>query len=397
MPESRSASLRVAHARRCPQSTKTSLSSLHGCQCQPSYYCQYRGADGRPVKTPRVKNRKVAEAKLRSIQVSIDEGRVGVGRRKTPTFNEWADGHAGRLEAHGRRASTRRAYVATLNYGRAAFGPMLLSDIGGDELRRFVAKCREGKCSDASISKHLRQLAAVLELAVPDKLDVNPVPRFRKQLGKGLHVPSGTPPYSNDELRRLWQAMRKAKVPNVYITAAQFMSLSGLRLGEMIGLDVLDASVSDRILKVRRSWDPLVGEVLPKNGKVRVLNLIPPAVTLLEGWIAATGVRTEGPLFPSPRTGGRLDARRVHRVLADALDAAEIAKQDEDGRPRKPAHSLRSSYARVLREGGVDPTWIAAQLGHASVSLLDRNVYGRWSSEAMQSTADNVDPRAFQV
>ena len=98
----RKASLRAAHARSCPNVSRTALSSVgrrSGCTCSPSYYVFSRDRDGRPVKGARVKDRKTAERALAAAQREIDEGRVGIAKPKNVTFSEWAEIFEGILDA----------------------------------------------------------------------------------------------------------------------------------------------------------------------------------------------------------------------------------------------------------------------------------------------------------
>ena len=137
------------------------------------------------------------------------------------------------------------------------------------------------------------------------------------------------------------------------------------------------------------------GRQLPKDGEQRLVYLTPAAVALLEQWTATCGVRPDNePLFTSPRSGGRLDQRYLHRLVDDALTGAGIPKAGEDGRPRKPLHSLRASFTRIMREAGVDPSFVQAALGHSTLDLTE-NVYGRWGAAALRATADQVDPTSF--
>ena len=66
----RKASLRVAHQGSCPHANATTLASLKGCRCSPSFYTFHRGRDGKPVKGERVKDRKTAERSLNRLPKS---------------------------------------------------------------------------------------------------------------------------------------------------------------------------------------------------------------------------------------------------------------------------------------------------------------------------------------
>ena len=132
VPKPRSASLQAAHQRDCTNATKTSLDSLQGCTCKPSYYTSYRQV-GRVVKGPRVRNPQVAERGLRKPLVELDEDRAEVGpsRRNARTFDEWADEYLRILEEDKRdKGSTIRAYESTLGHVRPILGRLDLDEIG---------------------------------------------------------------------------------------------------------------------------------------------------------------------------------------------------------------------------------------------------------------------------
>jgi integrase len=393
MSATRSASLRVAHSRSCPNYTRTSLDSLKGCRCKPSYFTAYRDASGRTAKGPRVKDRQVAERALRKLQVAIDEDRVGVARPEKVSFGEWADRYLAIIEEGTQRGATVRAYRSTIVHARAVFGGVPLTLIGNAELRRFVARVREHG-GDATVAKHLRQIGAVLSQAVEDGvLDQNPVPVFRRRLK--LNVPKGTPPYSDAEVAQL--VARLEATQSVYAAIVKAAITTGARVGELIALDWGDIDLTARRLKVRRTWDPVDGPQLPKDGAERIVFLTSAAVALLERWTAEQGVRADDePVFPAPRSGGRIDQRYLHRIVDDALTQAGISKAGEDGRPRKPLHSLRATYTRILREAGVDPSFVQASLGHSTLDLTE-GVYGRWGAAAMRATADRVDAERFPI
>ena len=122
MSKPRTASLRVAHQRGCPNASRTSLDSLEGCRCKPSpsYYTLCRDRLGKPVKGARVRNRQIADRALRKLLVDLDEGRVGIVQARDPhTFSDWADEYLVNLERDkGDKGSTIRAYRSTLGFAR---------------------------------------------------------------------------------------------------------------------------------------------------------------------------------------------------------------------------------------------------------------------------------------
>src|SRR5262249_33665357 len=211
----RTASLRVAHQKHCPNATKTALASVgrgSGCKCEPSYYAFRRRRDGTVEKSERVKNRKVAERLRNRWQVDLDEGRTDTRRPNDLTFNEWADKYAAILEQEVRagrmKPKTPKAYGETLALGRLEFGDVLLREIATPELRGFLGRIEKQR--PASQLRHLRQLSACLTKAVDEGkgyLGANPVPAFIK--AQRLKAPKrGKAPFEDGELERLWAAFK---------------------------------------------------------------------------------------------------------------------------------------------------------------------------------------------
>ncbi len=396
MARPRQASLKVAHAADCPQANRNALDSLRGCTCKPSYFTFHRDRNGRVVKGPRVKDRQVAERSLRKVQVEIDEGRTGQTRPADVTFDAWAATYLGILEQNGRRASTLDAYGPTIRYCSPIFGTTPLSAIGNPELRAIVAKIRENGGTDGTVGKHLRHLSALLTAAVDDGLiPANPVPKFKKTLR--LRVGAGVEPYTDVELAKLWVALAAAKAPDVYVTAAKLALTTGARAGELAALSLDDVDLLHGRLEIRHHYDRVSRTLtLPKDSEPRTIHLIASARAILESWIAGHGDR-EGaaPLLPGP-SGGRLDVRAMAEIIRAAMRRAGIPELGEGGRPRKPIHSLRASFTRLMLEQGRHPQWVQSELGHASPDLT-LNVYGAWTEAARTAEADLVDPEGFPV
>jgi integrase len=401
MSASRTASLRVAHQRACANASKTSLGSLDGCTCKPSYYTLHRDGVGNVVKGSRVRNRQVADRALRKLLVELDEDRVGVGRgrKRASTFDAWAAEYLEIIGKHGRKASTVAAYGPTVRYARPIFGALDLREVGNPELRRFVEAIKKNKGGDATVSKHLRHLGAIFSAAVDDELaEVNPVPKFKKSLR--LRVVGGVESFTDLELARLWASMQAFGVEEVYVQISKAAVVTGMRQGELIGANLGDLDLMAGRLHVRHHYDRAAGVLtLPKDNEERVLHLIPPARALFEMWVAEHGDRDdEQPIFPAPRSGGRINGQYLTRVVEKAMTNAKppIPKTGENGRPRKPFHAFRSSFDRICREQGRNPEWVQAQLGHSDPRLT-LVTYGRWSEDALKAEAERVEAEGFPI
>ena len=156
---------------------------------------------------------------------------------------------------------------------------------------------------------------------------------------------------------------------------------AGLRVGELVGLDVRDVDL--------RRGDV---RVLGKGGKERVVPLPGEAREALVSWLderRRPGVLSE-PLFVSqrPRSDGswrRLGARDVRRILERRARAGGLFD-------RVHPHKLRHSYATHLLDMGADLREIQELLGHASLSTTQK--YTDVSVEHLREVYDSAHPRA---
>jgi integrase len=184
----------------------------------------------------------------------------------------------------------------------------------------------------------------------------------------------------------------------VYVAVVKAAVASGARIGELVALEWDAVSLTERKIEIRHTFDPIAGIVVaPKDNEERTVYLTPAAVTVFEEWTRSVGVRTTGLVFPAPRSGERLNADYIRKVVASAMDTADIPKVNPDSahgavgkRPRKPLHSLRSTYARQQLEQGKAPQWVEGNLGHSSLDLTI-GVYGAWTPDAMAAEAASED------
>ena len=154
---------------------------------------------------------------------------------------------------------------------------------------------------------------------------------------------------------------------------------SGLRVGELVGLDLGDVNLSSFAIMVRQG----------KGGKDRLVPFGAPAAEALQSWLAARPglVRAQSKtkaLFLG-RRGGRLNDRQVRRVLD-----ARLTERGLDS--RFSPHSLRHSFATHLLAAGADLKAIQEMLGHSSLATTER--YTHLDLERLRRVYRQAHPRA---
>ena len=161
----------------------------------------------------------------------------------------------------------------------------------------------------------------------------------------------------------------------------ELLYASGLRVGELVGLNLIDLSMSRRLVRVRG-----------KGNKERVVPFGEPSRKSLDAYLQARrrilAKHTESPKTPAlflNLRGGRLSARSVQRNLEAYIRQAALLL---DVHP----HLLRHSFATHLLNNGADLRSIQELLGHESLSTTQR--YTHVSIEHLQKVYRNAHPKA---
>lgn len=160
----------------------------------------------------------------------------------------------------------------------------------------------------------------------------------------------------------------------------ELLYASGLRVSELVGLDLGDLLREERTLRV-----------LGKGRKERLVPYNAQAAAALEAYLdrrrdllAARGLAPTAALFLNQR-GGRLTPTSVRTFLARALEGAAL-------RARVSPHALRHSFATHLLNRGMDLRAIQELLGHASLSTTQR--YTHLGLDELARTYEAAHPRA---
>ncbi len=160
----------------------------------------------------------------------------------------------------------------------------------------------------------------------------------------------------------------------------ELLYASGLRVSELVGLDLQDVIFEVRTLRV-----------LGKGSKERLVPFHPAAGEILQAYLrfrrehlAAKSLPPTAAIFLNQR-GGRLTATSVRNLLQGALEGAAL-------RARISPHALRHSFASHLLARGMDLRAIQELLGHASLSTTQR--YTHLDLEQLSRTYDAAHPRA---
>jgi integrase/recombinase XerC len=158
----------------------------------------------------------------------------------------------------------------------------------------------------------------------------------------------------------------------------ELLYASGIRVSELVGLDVDDVDRSRRLLRV-----------LGKGRKERSVPYGVPAERSVDAWLSrgrpALATAESGPALLLGARGRRLDAREARRVVHAAMAGTP-------GAPDIGPHWLRHSAATHVLEGGADLRSVQELLGHAS--LATTQIYTHVTVERLRAVHAQAHPRA---
>lgn len=240
-------------------------------------------------------------------------------------------------------------------------GRLRLPAITPGHVRRFLAAKRKDYAKNG-VRLMRAALSSCLSDAVQDELiPANPCLQLRARRQRDTDADRQQP------IRPLTLAQREAFLATARRRSAhallfELLAKTGLRPSEAYALRGEDLEPGR--VHVARAW--VRGRLkATKTSQTRW-------VDLPDGLVARLNGSSAGLLFPAP-AGGHLDPSKVGKAFRATVKAAKL------GRFR--LYDLRHTYACLRLADGAPPTYVAAQLGHATPATTFRH-YARWIPSA---------------
>jgi site-specific recombinase XerD len=242
-------------------------------------------------------------------------------------------------------------------------------DLGVDRLRLFLRRYGKTPVTRARKLSSLRAFARFLktiQVLEADPTEALDAPFRRKRLPKALSQSQATAMLDQEVEKRRSTLRDRALL--------ELMYSAGLRVSELVGLDVSDLDLQSR-----------TGRVLGKGAKERVALFGKTAAFALREYIAGERVpqQTGDALFTNLK-GGRLTTRSVQDIVKRWAIQAGLP-------PETTPHTLRHSFATHLLDNGADLKSVQQLLGHES--LATTQIYTHVSVERLRKTVDSGHPR----
>ena len=251
-------------------------------------------------------------------------------------------------------------------------GPLLggipLATLAPRDVRRLIADLERKELKPGTIVLVIRTLHAALQDAVDERTIIdNPV--------RGIRLPR----IDREPVRALTVDERDAildAVEGTWIELPVRVWLgSGLRRGEVLGLDQRDLALDAGFVRVRVS-----------KTRVRAVPVSDDAVGALRQALgAAPRIGLDEPVFFAPRKGRP-------RMLGSSISHALPRILERAGLQRLTPHALRHGAATLMLTGGASMRAIAEQLGHKNPALTSR-IYAHVVPESQRAAVDLLERR----
>lgn len=247
------------------------------------------------------------------------------------------------------------------------------SALDSQQVRLYVAWRHRQGIGGRSIQRSLSTLRTFFNYLLREGVVQNnpgadiQAPKSEKRLPKALGV---------DQMEQLLNADTDTPLLLRDLAMMELMYSSGLRLAELVSLDVNDVAGNDGLLRVTG-----------KGAKTRDVPVGSKAREAIQIWLKqrATIAAMDEPALFVGKGGRRLNARSVQQRLK------RLASQQGLEVPVSP-HMLRHSFATHILESSGDLRAVQELLGHADISTTQ--VYTHLDFQHLAKVYDQAHPRA---
>jgi integrase len=287
------------------------------------------------------------------------------------------------------RETTAKNYRSLLaHHVLPTLGAKTLDAISREDIKAVIATMHHKGLSRSTVANTLAPLREMLTHAVEDgKLTVNPAARMGRFVRRDRDPRAAIQPLTRVEVETLLTAAQQ-HTPRTYPVLLCAVR-TGLRLGELLGLQWGDLDFHGRFLEVRCAI--VRGRVVPtKSGKIRRVDLSPQLADTLQALLVQRKAETlchgwgEVPEWVFVNEAGeRLKETTLRKYgFYRCLEKA--------GLRRVRFHDLRHTFASLLIPANESPKKIQALMGHHSIQIT-MDIYGHLYAEEGRRAVDALD------
>nr|DAM73185.1 MAG TPA: RECOMBINASE CRE [Caudoviricetes sp.] len=350
----------------------------------------YLGVDpftGKQRRTTRrgFKTQKEAKKAERELLLSVEENGF-TDHSSKPTFKEvadlWLESYETTVKPTTYQNTRKYLNILIKDY----FSDIRIESISVSMMQQIVLKLSKRY---TAYSLYLSVVNRVFKFAISlGIVQTNPVDRIIR--------PKQQPPKSEkialtkEELNQFLTLAKEHARPVLY-AAWHTLAYTGLRKGELLGLEWSDIDLDNKVISVQHNLVMVNGKYRiqsPKTRKsIRKITIDDTTASVLKSWkleqkklFFKNGVKNSNIVF-SGSSGEYLDKSHFRVSLKKFLKRYDL--------PAITVHGLRHTHASLLFEAGVEPKTISDRLGHANIqTTLD--MYTHLNDNQRSDVADRL-------
>lgn len=340
------------------------------------FEARYTGADGKQHSIYGHTSTEVTKA-LRAATSSVDTGDWLQPSRMT--VSDWLDVYL-RDYCTTVRPSTLENYKHNLAHVRPVIGSIKLTALSSVHIRRVISTAQANGLSPSTVHLILSVFSGALNCAVSAHV-------IRENPCREINLPKSETRPMHIIDRPQFPAFFDAALSTHHGSEIVFLLLTGLRIGELIGLTWSNVNFEKGEITISRQISRCSNyTVVPtKTGLSRTIVIPAEAVQLLRAQHKRQSeqrIRAGHMWKPDSQSADLVFTNKTGSHLNSLAIAASVSKVgDAIGLPGLHPHDLRHSYAVAALRSGVDVKTVQHNLGHTTASMT-LDVYAKYTDDA---------------
>ena len=281
------------------------------------------------------------------------------------------------LSPHTLRAYEREI-AGFVEFARGEMGLARPREVTPATVRAYLAELHSRRLARVSVQRALAALRTYMRflgregMVEANPARVVPTPRAPKPLPEVVGA---------TDVAELLDALPATSAGRRDRAALELLYAAGLRVSELVGLDLDDVDLSRRLTRVIGKGNKERVVPFGKKAELAIRSYLPDRAAWRHQGQVSDG---EEPLLVNQR-GGRLSDRSLRRILDAAVHHVALVH-------RLHPHALRHAFATHLLEAGMDLRAIQELLGHTSLSTTQR--YTHLDLAHLMETYRKAHPKA---
>lgn len=350
----------------------------------------YLGVDpftGKQKRTTRrgFKTQKEAKKAERELLLSIEENGF-TDHSSKPTFKEvadlWLESYETTVKPTTYQNTSKYLNILIKDY----FSDIRIDSISVSMMQQVVLKLSKRYTAySLYLSVVNRVFKFAMSLGIVQSNPVDKIIRPKQQPPKSEKIA-----LTKEELNQFLTLAKEYARPVLY-AAWHTLAYTGLRKGELLGLEWSDVDLENKVISVQHNLVMVNGKYIiqsPKTRKsIRKITIDDATASVLKSWkleqkkmFFKNGVKSSNIVF-SGSSGEYLDKSHFRVTLKEFLKRHDL--------PIITVHGLRHTHASLLFEAGIEPKTISDRLGHSNIqTTLD--MYTHLNDRQRSDVADRL-------